>query len=202
MKIRYLSHSGFEFRNGKTILIDPYFSGNRLAPKYEGTPNLILVTHEHFDHFDSKFISGYGCTVVCPQTCKARNANFVKIGKKKNVEGINVEVVSALHPQSKYSVGYVVEFAGQRIYHTGDTYLEGVKPLANVDIMLVPIGGNFTMNASEAVRALKVINPKLAIPMHYNTFPGIGANPDEFRANAEKEGLNVKIVSIGEELVV
>lgn len=50
VRIKYLSHSGFELKNGKTLLIDPYFSGNALAPKYSGKPDLILITHEHFDH--------------------------------------------------------------------------------------------------------------------------------------------------------
>ena len=94
------------------------------------------------------------------------------------------------------------EVEGKRLYHAGDTYLDGIKPLRNIDIFFVPIGGYYTMNIDEAVKALKIIKPKLAIPMHYNTLSEIKANPEEFKAKAEKEGFKVKILKIGEELEI
>ena len=196
MKIRYLSHACFELRNKKTILIDPYFSGNPLAPKYTDKPDLVLVTHEHFDHVDA---SRFDCAVVCPSACKFKKSEIMKVGDKKTIDGVNIEMISASHYQSKYPTGYIIEFEGKRIAHLGDTYFDGVKKLPNIDVLLIPIGGHFTMNINEAIKALKIINPKLAIPMHYNTFPEIKANPEDFKIKAEKEGFKVRVLKIGEE---
>ncbi len=67
MRLTYLSHACFEFKNGRTILIDPFFSGNEFAPKYEGKPDLVLVTHEHHDHAD---VSSFDAAVIAPSVCK------------------------------------------------------------------------------------------------------------------------------------
>lgn len=199
MKIKYLSHSCFEIKNKKTIITDPFFSKNALALEYKGKPDLILVTHEHFDHSDT---SKFNSIVVCPLDLKLKNSQEMKIGEKKIIEGIKIEMVASSHPQSKYPTGFVFEIEGKRLYHPGDTYLDGIKSLENIDIFFVPIGGHFTMNIDEAVKALKIIKPKLAIPMHYNTFPMIKADPKEFKEKAEKEGFEIKVLKIGEEIEV
>jgi L-ascorbate metabolism protein UlaG (beta-lactamase superfamily) len=199
MKIRYLSHSCFEIKNEKTILIDPFFSENPLAPDYKGRPDLILVTHEHRDHSDT---SRFDSPVVCPIGFKTKKSQEMKIGDKKTVDGIKIEMVASSHPQSKYPTGFVLEIEGKRLYHPGDTYLHGVKPLRDIDVFFVPIGGYFTMNIDEAVEALKIIKPKLAIPMHYNTLPQVKADPGEFKAKANKEGFEVKVLKIGEEIKI
>ncbi len=196
MKITYLSHSCFEIKGqNKTILIDPYFSGNNFAPSYNGKPNFVLVTHSHFDHADAK---RFDTTVVCPSTCKFNRSVSMKVGEKKSVDGINVEMISASHHQDPYPTGYIFELEGKRIAHLGDTYIDGVKKLPNIDLLLLPIGGFFTMNIDEAVKALEIISPKLAIPMHYNTLPQIKADPNDFKQKAEKKGFKVKILKIGE----
>jgi L-ascorbate metabolism protein UlaG (beta-lactamase superfamily) len=199
VKLKYLSHAGFELRNGKIVLIDPYFNGNALATKYDGRPDLIISTHEHFDHFDSEFIAGFDVPVVCPDTCKPNDPIHMVIGEKKEVMGIGMEMINASHHQSKYPTGIVLDYEGKRICHMGDTYIDGVRPLDNIDVLLVPIGGHFTMNIQEAVRATRTIKPKLAIPMHYDTFPEIKASPEEFREKAGEEGLAVKVLKFGEE---
>lgn len=84
----------------------------------------------------------------------------------------------------------------------GDTYLDGVKPHGTIDILLVPIGGYYTMNIEEALEALHIINPSLSIPMHYNTFPQITADPLQFKDLAEEEGFTVKVLSVGETATV
>jgi len=202
VKIKYLSHAGFELKNGKVVLIDPYFFGNELAPKYEGKPDLIILTHEHADHFDPEFVAKYDVPVLCPNTCNPKNPINIKIGEKKEVMGINIEMIKASHHQSLYATGYIIEYGDRRIAHLGDTYIDGVRPLKSIDILMVPIGGYFTMNISEAVRAVKMINPKLVIPMHYNTLPEVKADPKEFEAKAEKEGFSVRVMEFGEEIEV
>jgi len=199
MKIRYLSHSCFEIKNEKTALIDPFFSKNSLAPEYNEKPDLILVTHEHFDHSDT---SRFDSPVVCPIGFKTKKSQEMKIGEKKTVEGIKIEMVASSHHQSKYPTGFVLEIEGKRLYHPGDTYLDGLKQLGTINVFFVPIGGYFTMSIDEAVEALKIIKPKLSIQMHYNTFLQIKADPEEFEKKANKEGFKVKVLKIGEELEV
>jgi len=205
VRIKYLSHSGFELKNGKTILIDPYFAGNPMAPRYAGKPDLVLVTHEHGDHADSSFLNRVGCPIVCPPSCRFRGAEVMRVGERKTFAGIEVEMIPASHKRppaspSPLAAGYIVEFERGRIAHLGDTYLDGVKPLQDIDVLLIPIGGYFTMNTDEAVEALKIIKPKLAIPMHYGTFSQIEADPAEFEAKADKAGFKVRVLEVGEEL--
>jgi L-ascorbate metabolism protein UlaG (beta-lactamase superfamily) len=197
MKIKYLSHACFELANGRTLLIDPYFTGNPLAPPYHGNPDMILVTHEHGDHgADAK---NFDALVVCPPNCSYKKMVQMKIGEKKSIEGLDFEMVASSHHQSKYAAGYIFTFAGKRIYHPGDTYLDGVKPQKGIDIFFIPIGGYYTMNIDEAIEALKIIKPSLAIPMHYDTFPQIKADPQMFKKKAEVKGFSVKVFGFGEE---
>lgn len=200
MRIKYLSHAGFELKNRKTILIDPYFTGNRLAQAYSGRPDFVLVTHEHYDHADLDFLSRLGSRVICTPVAQIEGAETMRVGEKRSLDGVTVEMFRASHHQSRYPAGYIVEFDGKRIAHLGDMYLDGVKPLGSIDVLLIPIGGAATMTIDEAVRALAVIKPKLAVPMHYGTFPQIEADPAEFKAKAEKAGFKVKVLDIGEEL--
>jgi L-ascorbate metabolism protein UlaG (beta-lactamase superfamily) len=207
MRIRYLSHSCFEIRNKKTLLIDPFFTGNPLAPRYTGRPDLVLATHEHSDHADSAFLAEAGVPIVCTASCKVGKAHVMRVGEKETIEGIGVEMIGASHQRppaspSPLAAGYIIEIDGKRIAHLGDTYIEGVKPLRDIDVLLIPIGGYYTMNVDEAVQALKIIKPKLAIPMHYDTFPQIKADPNEFRRKAEREGFKVRVMKIGEEIEV
>lgn len=198
-----MSHACFELSNGKTILIDPYFTGNRLAPEYRGKPDIILVTHEHFDHFDKAFIKRYPkAKVVVPPVCQYPGAIVMRVGDRREIDGVKVEMIAASHHQSKYPTGYLIDFEGKKMAHLGDCYLDGVKPLNDVDILFIPIGGTYTMNVEEALEALDIIKPKLAIPMHYNTFPEIRADPEEFRRRAEVKGYKVRVIGIGEEVTV
>jgi len=197
MIIQYLGHAGFEFvSRGKTILIDPFFKGTGI--KYSGRPDIILVTHEHFDHADDA--KGFDCTVVAPATCKFKKQVVMKVGEKKVVDGIPVEMIGASHHQSKYPTGFIFELEGKRIAHLGDTYLDGVTPLPNIDLLLVPIGGFYTMNIDEALEATSRIRPRLVIPMHYGTFEQIKASPLEFAKKAEQKGYKVRVLNLCEKM--
>ena len=69
-----------------------------------------------------------------------------------------------------------------------------------IDYMLLPIGDNFTMGITDAVRATELVKPKVAIPIHYNTFPVIEADPQEFRKKVEAVGINSRVLDYGEEI--
>ena len=199
MKLTWLSHACFEIKNEKTILIDPFFKGNDLAPKYENNPDIILVTHEHYDHAD---ISGFNSTIVSTPSFNSEDYVKMKIGEVKEIDGVKIVMVEASHHQSQYASGFIIEIHEKRIYHPGDTYLEAIKNRGDIDIFLVPIGGHYTMNTEEALEALKIVKPKLAIPMHFNTFDKIKADPNEFKEKAEKLGFNVQILEIGHSIEI
>jgi L-ascorbate metabolism protein UlaG (beta-lactamase superfamily) len=219
MKIRWLSHACFEItgtpdasvtkeavaerQRDITFLIDPYFSGNSTAPKYKGSPDFILITHEHFDHTDA---GSFSCDVIATPSVVIEGVHpkVMKVGERMKIAGIEVEMIKSSHRQSKYPAGFVISMEGKRLYHPGDTYLDGVKDVLDkvkgVDIFFVPIGGTYTMDVDEAVEAVKLVKPNLAIPMHYSTFPQIKADAEEFRSKATAAGVNVKVLSTGEEM--
>jgi len=72
----------------------------------------------------------------------------------------------------------------------------------NIDVFLVPIGDNFTMGIDDAVKAAEFVKPKLVIPIHYNTFPVIKADPFEFVRKATEKGLNARVLEYGETIEI
>ncbi len=129
----------------------------------------------------------------------------MRVGEVKTFDGLRVEMIPASHNRppaspSPLAAGYVLEFEGVRIAHLGDTFLDGVRQLPNIDVLLVPIGGGSTMDVDEAVKALRIIKPKLAVPMNYKTFPGIRVDAEGFRVKAAEAGFKVKVLGIGEVL--
>jgi L-ascorbate metabolism protein UlaG (beta-lactamase superfamily) len=116
------------------------------------------------------------------------------------VNGFNIQTIPAynnnktFHKRINQWVGYVVEIEGARIYHAGDTDLiEELKELKNIDIALLPVGGTYTMDAKEAARAVDLIKPKIAIPMHYGKIVGDEDDAILFQKSAHCE---VKILSL------
>lgn len=91
---------------------------------------------------------------------------------------------------------------GKTVYHAGDTGLFGdmkiIGELYTPDVALLPVGGLFTMDTNLATIAAKWIKPKIVIPMHYNTWPPIEANPEEMREDLEREGINLVVLKPGE----
>jgi len=85
--------------------------------------------------------------------------------------------------------GFLIEMDGKKIYHSGDTGLFGdmelIGTLNTIDLALLPIGDNFTMGPEDALEAVKMLKPKAVIPMHYNTWPLIEQDPNQFKASVE-----------------
>ena len=85
------------------------------------------------------------------------------------------------HPQSDDYLGYVVSVDNTKIYDAGDTdYIPEMKKI-KADICLLPIGGTYTMDAKEASEAANIINPKIAIPMHWGSIVGLNSDAEEFK---------------------
>ena len=109
-------------------------------------------------------------------------------------------MLSKFHPKGNEWLGFVIEVGGKRIYYAGDTDLtDEMKALKDIDLALLPVGGTYTMNASEAAEATKVFGPKQAIPYHWGDIVGSKADADEF---AEKAVCKVTVLKAGESMIV
>jgi len=99
--------------------------------------------------------------------------------------------------------GLIIEMGGKTIYHAGDTALFSdmklIGKMHSIDLMLVPAGDNFTMGVDEAVKAIEFVQPKIAVPIHYNTFPVIEIDPEEF-VKKLPSGIEGKILKPGDTL--
>ncbi len=225
MKLKYFSHSAFQITtdDNKSILIDPFLDQNPTSPvkSDEVTADYIILTHAHGDHLGDSFkiaektsplfiavneLADY----VASNGFKAHNMH---IGGAHDFDFGRVKFTIAHHgsitPDGKYAgepAGVLVTINGKTIYHAGDTGLfydmKLIGEMNDVDYFLVPIGDNFTMGIDDAVKATEFVNPKTVIPMHYNTFSVINADPNEFKAKAEAKGFNVKVMEYGEEIEI
>ncbi len=187
-KIDWLGHASFRIgTEDRTIYIDPWkLKGGKRA-------DLILITHTHMDHFneeDIKKISGPDTRIICTADAEETLPNLVKMspGESRKEDGIKIEAHRAyniskeFHPRENNWVGYVVDIDGYRIYHSGDTdvipEMDGVK---DIDVALLPVGGTYTMTPEEAARAVSMIKPKKAIPMHWGDIVGSREDAERFK---------------------
>lgn len=177
--IKWLGHDSFKITGEKIIYTDPF------QIKESDKADIILITHEHYDHFspeDIKKILAPHTVIVLPEDCagkiKAKEV-IVKPGDRITVEGVEIEAVPSynidkkFHPKEKGWVGYIFRVMGKRIYIAGDTdYIPEMKSFKDIDIALLPVSGTYVMTAEEAVQAALDIKPKIAIPMHYGSIVG------------------------------
>ncbi|MFQ6045470.1 MAG: metal-dependent hydrolase [Gemmatimonadales bacterium] len=216
INITFLGHAGFLLSDGtNTVAIDPFLTDNPIAtlkPK-DVKCNAIVLTHGHFDHLpDSiEIAKDNEATVFC-------NYEIHEYMNEKGVAGTEpgnaggkiaadwgwVAFTQAFHSSShegRYlggSVGAVIHLGGVTVYHTGDTGLfSDMKLLGEIyrpDIALIPIGDRFTMGPELATRAAEFIQPKVAIPMHYKTFPPLVQDASGFKP----KGIEVKVMEPGD----
>ncbi|WP_129600878.1 metal-dependent hydrolase [Anaerophilus nitritogenes] len=206
MKIQFLGHSCFYVEeNNFKALIDPFMTGNEscpLSPCDFSSITHIFVTHGHTDHLgdtleiakknDATVITNY--EIACFLKENDVNAHPMHIGGRTSFDFGVVKMTPALHGssiQTKEGIlyggnpcGFVIEVKNHKIYHAGDTGLTmdmKLLEIENIDVALLPIGGNFTMDIQDASLAVDFIKPKKVIPMHYNTFPLIQADPLQFK---------------------
>jgi len=182
----------------------------KLEDILEKKPKYCFITHGHWDHLgDAIYFAKIGSTIVSiyeiinylsrfVPNLKAESMNF---GTIEN-EDLKATFIPVPHSSSIIedngniiylgaSGSFLIEVNGKKVYHLGDSFLtkefELVGEIYKPDIILIPIGGRFTMNIKEAVYAVKMLKPKFAIPMHYNTWPPIQADPNLFKELVEKE---------------
>ncbi|GAB6181032.1 metal-dependent hydrolase [Desulfotomaculum defluvii] len=211
MKLTFLGHSAFLLESQDvTIAIDPFFSGNPAAPKdINVKPDYILVSHGHSDHvgdavniaknFSSTIVSVFELANFCAR--QGVSVHPMHLGGSYNFGSFEVKLTLALHGSSfggdqgpaEYlgnPCGFLIQIGGRLVYHAGDTGLFGdmrlIGDLNSVDVALLPIGDNFTMGPVDALEAVKMLNPRKVIPMHYNTWPLIHQDPTAFKKSVEQ----------------
>lgn len=185
--IHWLGHSGFRIDGEKVLYIDPY--------QIEGGPpaDIVLITHEHFDHCspdDVSKIQGENTIIVTEKDSAAKLTGDVRImkpGEALDLDGIKVTGVSSyntdkdFHPQKNGWLGFLVEIENIKVYHAGDTdFIPEMKGF-DVDIALLPVSGTYVMTAPQAVKAALAINPEIAIPMHYGAIVGDDGDALDFK---------------------
>ena len=222
MQVIYLGHSAFHIiAPGLNALIDPYLSNNPMTthkPEDFTGINYIFVTHGHGDHLGDTIAvaKANDATVIAnAEICDYLSRKGVKchpmhIGGSFVFHFGAVKLTPALHGsaitegdqriEGGNPCGFLIEVDGKHIYHAGDTGLSKDMELLSedqVDLALLPIGGNYTMDIYDAARAVRMIKPIRVVPMHYNTFPHIQADPLEF-INLVNEAAQVLILKPGD----
>jgi L-ascorbate metabolism protein UlaG (beta-lactamase superfamily) len=202
MKITFHGHACVAIETqGTHLLIDPFFTGNDLATVKadEVAADYILLTHGHGDHYGDTeaIVKRTGATVVSSfeVTQYAQKNGCEKIhpmnpGGSWNFPFGRVKLTLAYHsssmPDGSYGgnpAGLLLFLEGKVIYHAGDTALFSDMKLIGeegIDLAFLPIGDNFTMGVKDAARAVDFLQPKLVVPIHYDTFGYIKQSPNEF----------------------
>lgn len=191
--IEWLGHDTFRISwEGRVIYFDPF----KLSA---GSPaaDIILVTHEHFDHCSAEDIAKIKKedTVVVTEPMSARDlgdeAKVVEPGEKITVKGFSIEAVvsynigKTFHPRDNKWLGFIITIGGCRVYHAGDTdYIPEMKDM-KADIALLPVSGTYVMTAEEAVQAALDIKPRVAIPMHYGDIVGEQSDAERFASGLQ-----------------
>jgi L-ascorbate metabolism protein UlaG (beta-lactamase superfamily) len=196
LEVKWLGHASWKIKTGdKVIYIDPY------EGSYDEKADLILSTHHHDDHCKPEKVMqarGDKTIIVAPPECGKKlgvPVKSLKPGEKATFGNVTVEAVEAynykrfrspgnpFHPKG-IGVGYLIKAEGKTVYHAGDTdFIDEMKKLKNVDLLLIPSGGTYTMDAPEAAEATLAIKPKQAVPMHiWDT------DPNEYKKKVETGG--------------
>jgi L-ascorbate metabolism protein UlaG (beta-lactamase superfamily) len=180
--------------DGLTVFIDPW------EVSTEDPADVIFITHAHDDHFQPDEIEKlrkYGTKLVAPPDIAAGlsgDVTAVRPGDSLDVGGVKVQAVPAyniaeerleMHPKANGWVGYILTLGGHTYYHAGDT--DHAPELSDVraDVALLPIGGTYTMEVTEAAGLAKAISPQIAVPMHYGFVVGSPSDGERFAKEAD-----------------
>ncbi len=175
MTITYYGHATFKLR-GKlgTVVMDP-FSATLGMPLPTLSGDIVTVSHDHADHNASSLVTG---------TARTKQPFVIATAGEYEVGGISVFGTQLFHDNVKgaergTSIAYTILIDHLRVCHLGDLghelTAEDTENIGNVDVLLCPVGGMSTVDAAQAVRVIRSLEPSIVIPMHYRT----GAHTNE-----------------------
>ncbi|HLR11270.1 MAG TPA: metal-dependent hydrolase [Sporosarcina sp.] len=217
MKVSYHGHSIVKIETGETtILIDPFITGNELTDLTvaEQKPDVILLTHGHNDHVGDtvEIAKASDALIIAPNELavylglQGLRTHGMNIGGAKQFDFGTVKFTKAFHSSSYQTeedefiytgmpAGILFTAEGKTIYHAGDTSLFGDMKMIGerhpIDVAFLPIGDNFTMGPEDAAYAVELLNPKITVPVHYNTFPPIQQDPKTFQQHVKNHTVNI-----------
>jgi L-ascorbate metabolism protein UlaG (beta-lactamase superfamily) len=224
--LHFHGHACFELRaGGVSVLVDPFLAPNNpaaTATADDVDPTHVVVTHGHGDHVADAIAVARrtGAPVVTiveiahwlgEQGLEAVDLN---LGGRVDYDWGWVKLVQAFHTNTLpdgtavgQAAGTLIRLADTTVYHCGDTALFGdmalIAAVDPVDVLIVPIGGHYTMDLHSAARAVGLVDPRIAIPAHYNTFPVIAADPQQFVAEvARHSDAEVRVMNPGDAIEV
>ena len=165
MKVKWLGHATFLITagDGTKIITDPYIPGNGLSyGEIKESADIVTVSHDHFDHNNVASVSG--------------NPQVVKDSEPTEIKGIKIRGVPTYHDDKQgkdrgNNVIFIMDVDGVKVCHVGDLghplNSQQVADIGKVDVLLVPVGGFFTIDAKVATEVCKKLNPGAVIPMHF-----------------------------------
>jgi len=225
-KITWLGHStvSIQTARGTNLLIDPFIAQNPKYPKSFEHPSkidYILLTHGHGDHISDvvPVARKHGSTVVAIYELAAyvegkgvAKTIGMNLGGTVQLDDVAATMVEAKHSSGAqdengtHYVGVAAGFVltvkeGPVLYHAGDTAvfsdMQLIRELYQPQVVMLPIGGHFTMGPAEAARAVRYLAPQVVLPLHFGTFPPLTGTPEELMAKVDA-GVKVIAWSPGE----
>lgn len=204
--IELLTHSSIRIKSDVVIYCDPF----NIDKDYRDA-DLVLITHDHFDHFspdDIAKVRKADTVFLVPASIEDKVRK--ELGKKAmilsgnpgesfNFEYLDVDMVPAynvnkqFHPKANNWVGYVVYIDDRKIYIAGDTDINEDNLNVTCDIAMVPVGGTYTMTAKEAADFVNQIGCEVAIPTHYGSVTGSEDDAEVFKSNVDSS-IDVRII--------
>lgn len=224
-KVTYYGHAALGLQIGDhQLLVDPYFTDEKARPDTTGAscPSFILITHGHGDHVGDSEAIAKRCDATCISNYEIANwlsAKGVKTSGQQIGGGFKypfgyLKMTHALHssslPDGTYGGnpgGYLLTTpSGKKIYMAGDTGLFYDMVLIGeegIDLAVLPVGDYYTMGPDDALRAIKLLDPKVVIPIHFNTFEVISQDVNAWKERVEAEtSAKVKILRPGEHYIL
>lgn len=193
LQIRWHGHACFEITNDITLVTDPHDGRSIGIPAPSVVGDIILVSHDHYDHNSVRTVEKEGSQVIRDE-------------RKRNISGVEIFGIPSYHDESKgakrgKNIIFKFTMDNIRFCHLGDLGHEldeqTVKNIGEVDVLFVPVGGTFTIDSKRAWNVVRAIKPKIIVPMHYK-IAGLSlpiAGLDDFLEEAE-----YKVVSVGNEI--